>query len=722
MIKVLQMGMTDNLGGIESYLINYFRNINKSKIHFDFTNIYSNNLCFQDELEKNGAKVFRVSNYYRHPIKYIKETVKIIKENKYDIIHCNMNSAAMLYPLVAAKIAGAKVIISHSHNSSSDKGILKTLLHNINKLFIPFFANYYFACSNLAGKWFFSNKIRKSSRFFVINNGIGVKKYQFNSSIRTKKRKELGIYDKTIVIGHVGRFNKQKNHEKLIDIFLKYKRKNEDTKLLLVGIGPLMDDIKNKVKNLGIEEDVFFLGQRNDVHELMQAMDVFILPSLYEGLGIVLIEAQSAGLPCICTDVIPYEAKVSDNFYQYSLSDSLDNWIENISNNSNGKRTQDPRCMEFDSELCARRLEKIYTDSLKIKICHFVNGIVNGGVERVILNYFSHINMENYCPHIVTQGESDEKCYKEFEDMGFTIHNVTRKKESIYKNFKEIYTILKREKFNIVHAHMTVTNFFPLFYSFLAGTKVRISHSHLSLPSSSLTERMLKFIGKVFATHKFACSNDAAKYLFGNTRNVCIINNAINLEKFAYSEKIRKQKRKELGIEDNSILIGHVGRFVEQKNHDFLIDVFNELYKTNEEYKLLLIGSGDLEDNIRKKVKKLNLEKNIFFLGTRNDVNELMQAMDIFLLPSLFEGLGIVLIEAQTSGLKCVCSENTPKEVKVTQNIKFSKLDINTWSKIITDFDYSTRKDYLNDISDLGFNINTEAQKLDNMYQKMIGK
>ena len=167
MIRVLQLGMTDTLGGIETFLMNYYRNIDKSRVQFDFVNIYSNDLCFQNEIISLGGNVYKAPNYYKHPFKYIMFVSKLIKEYDYKIVHCNMNSAAMLFPLIAAKVASAKIIISHSHNASSDKGIIKTIMHNINKHFIPFFANYYFACSYKAGKWFYSKRILNYRNFKI---------------------------------------------------------------------------------------------------------------------------------------------------------------------------------------------------------------------------------------------------------------------------------------------------------------------------------------------------------------------------------------------------------------------------------------------------------------------------------------------------------------------------------------------------------------------------
>ena len=206
-----------------------------------------------------------------------------------------MNSAVMLYPLIAAKISNVKVIIAHSHNASSDKGILKKMLHNINKNFIPLFANHFFACSNKAGKWFYSKKIMNSKNYFVINNCIDIDKFKFNYETRNNKRKELHLKNENIVVGHVGRFNKQKNHTFLIDIFNEAYKENDKLRLVMVGIGPLMNKIKKKVIQLNLSDAVLFLGQRSDVNELMQAMDIFILPSLYEGLPLVGVEAQTSG-------------------------------------------------------------------------------------------------------------------------------------------------------------------------------------------------------------------------------------------------------------------------------------------------------------------------------------------------------------------------------------------------------------------------------------------
>lgn len=358
MIKVLYAGMTDNMGGIENFIINYYRNINNKNITIDFINIYDNKLCFSDEIEKK-SKIFNVPNYYKHPFRYIKEVKKILIKERYDIIHCNMNSAVMLYPLIAAKLAKTPIIISHSHNSSSDKGVIKNVLHSINKNFIPLLANEFWACSKTAGEWFYSKKILAGKHFKVVNNAIDMKKFTYDANIRNSKRNELGILNSEKVVGHVGRFNKQKNHEFLIKVFNEYLKVDKNLKLVLVGSGPLENNIKNMINELKLEDKVIFLGGRTDVNELYCAFDYFVMPSLYEGLPLVGVEAQATGLPCVFSSNITDEIMITQNAYKLSLRDSLDIWVDTIKN----IKISDRKSMiihEFDIGTCSKDLEIKY--------------------------------------------------------------------------------------------------------------------------------------------------------------------------------------------------------------------------------------------------------------------------------------------------------------------------------------------------------------------------
>lgn len=269
---------------------------------------------------------------------------------------------------------------------------------------------------------------------------------------------------------------------------------------------------------------------------------------------------------------------------------------------------------------------------------------------------------------------------------------------------------------------MTTTNFFPLLYSKLSGVNVRISHSHLNTPNIGIADKVYISLTRLVSQIKFACGIGAARFLYGNEKKAKIINNAINPKVFAFNENIREKKRKELNISDDKIIIGNVGRFTEQKNHEFILDLFKELSKDNDKYELLLIGTGELEDSIKDKVKKYKLNDKVKFLGTRNDVNELMQAFDLFILPSLFEGLPVVGVEAQCAGLKCFVSNTIHDEIKVTDNIKFLPLDIDLWKKEINKVKDFKREDKSNEISKHGFDIKIESNKLDSIYKELLNK
>ena len=271
-----------NGGGVESVVMNYYKNIDRNRIQFHF-------LCDEDstdipyeEIEKLGGKVIVIPPY-RKLFKYQKELYRIFKENNYKIIHSHIN-ALSVFPLRIAKKAGVPIRIAHSHSTSNKKEWKKNILKMILRPFSKLYANNYFACTEYAGKWLFGKKVVERKELNVINNAIDLKKFEFNENTREDLRKELGIKEDVLVIGHVGRFMKQKNHEFLIDVFEKAIKQDDNIYLILVGQGPLEDKIKEMAKEKGIEYKILFLGQRNDVNKLYQAMDIFVLPSLYEGL------------------------------------------------------------------------------------------------------------------------------------------------------------------------------------------------------------------------------------------------------------------------------------------------------------------------------------------------------------------------------------------------------------------------------------------------------
>lgn len=368
MIKVLQVGATNVLGGIEIYLHNYYKNIDKEKVKFDFVNMYDK-ICFQEEYANDGSKIYKLCNYRIHPFKYLDNLEKILINEKYDVLHFNMNSAVFLYPLIAAKRANVPVIIAHSHNASSDKGIIKNIIHDFIKHLIPLFANYYFACSDYAGRWFFSKKIMKSNSYYIINNAINVDKFRFDNEKRIKMRKELNIADNEILIGHVGRFIKQKNHEFLIEILNEIVSTDSRFKLVLIGVGELENIIKEKVKMKKLENNVIFLGQRNDVNDLYQAIDIFLLPSLYEGLPLVGVEAQVAGCKCFFSDKITRGLKIKEDS-EFLKIDNPKEWAVKIISYANAmpKDRNKLDCNKYDIKSNAKKLCEFYEKNTERKL------------------------------------------------------------------------------------------------------------------------------------------------------------------------------------------------------------------------------------------------------------------------------------------------------------------------------------------------------------------
>ncbi len=339
MSKVKVLYFVDRMlrGGIQSLIIDWIPRFDKNKIQVDV-------LLLDDgkeyELERtlkemgcnvyklNGIWIKKPSDYFKYK-KSIDEFYK--KNHDYDVVHLHSSSKNFLV-LKYAKKYGIKKRISHSHNIGfQTKNILKKLIGNILKYPLKKYSTDFYGCSEIAGKWMFGKKIVKSEKFFIIHNAVDYKKFEFDLLKRKEIRNKLKINDEEIVIGNVGRFSPQKNHTFLIGIFYEILKINPNCKLLLIGTGDLEEDLKKKAKELGIKDKVIFAGFKNNVNEYLNVMDYFVFPSLYEGLGLVLIEAQANGLQCFTSSgVVPKEAQVSNSLYYISLNENEKEWAQKI--------------------------------------------------------------------------------------------------------------------------------------------------------------------------------------------------------------------------------------------------------------------------------------------------------------------------------------------------------------------------------------------------------
>lgn len=330
-IKVLVFGMTDNPGGMESCVMNYYRNIDNKQVHFDFLCNWEH-MVYEDEVKSNGSVVYTIPQKSSDFKAYKKAMHDFFSQHAkdYDVLWYNTCTLANIDYLMYAKKYGIKKRIIHAHNSGNETSKLRGILHYINKTRLKKYATDYWSCSMSASNYFYNNKIIMSHRHHVINNAIQVKQYAYNEHVRNDMREELGLKHK-YVIGHVGRFQYQKNHEFLIDIFNEYLKLDSDAFLMLVGQGENEGVIRDKVKELGIQDNVMFMGVRSDVHKLMQVMDVFLLPSRFEGLPLVLVEAQAAGLKCFTSkDVVSDECNVTQSVRFISLDSGAKVWADNI--------------------------------------------------------------------------------------------------------------------------------------------------------------------------------------------------------------------------------------------------------------------------------------------------------------------------------------------------------------------------------------------------------
>lgn len=357
-IRVLQIIGIANGGGVEAVILNYYEHIDHTKVQFDFVVHKDSPVDITERVENLGGKVYKITPYTKNIFAFMHDVYHIIKDNHYNIVHSNMNTLSA-FALFAAWLAGARIRILHNHSTSVPSETKRNIMKVILRPFAKLFANRYFACSKLAAEWMYGNNAVEEGKTTIIHNAIDLDKYAFNPEIRKALRQQLGIGDDTFVVGHVGRFMYQKNHEFLIDIFAEVVKQRPNSKLLLVGDGPLRAHIEDKVKRFGLTNKVLFLGLRSDVQDLYNIMDVFVFPSYYEGLGMVVIEAQANGLPVICSEAIPLEAIIMEKITaRLKLGGYIKKWTSAL---ESMKRVQ-----RVDNELFIQNGYSILNESKKI--------------------------------------------------------------------------------------------------------------------------------------------------------------------------------------------------------------------------------------------------------------------------------------------------------------------------------------------------------------------
>ena len=378
MINVLVVVGSMGVGGNERFVLNLVKYLNKNEFYIDLL-IYSDdglNQNFYEQAKNNVRCVYLLKhtneNKYKSLIKELLYTRKIVKERSYDIVHCNSCSLlGLLRTVVPAKIYSTAKIIAHSHNSGNENGkLINKLVRGVLKIILSCSIDIGFTCSDFAGKSKYTEKFMKTSRYIIINNAVECEKYDFNINVREELRTKIEADFDTIVLGNVGRMDDQKNQVFLLDIVHEMKERGIKVKLVVVGDGYKKKLITEKIKEMNLFEEVYLLGVRQDVNELYNMMDVFVLPSLYEGFPFVLIEAQLNGLPCIVSEAVSRTVDVTNNTIFLPLEKSNDKWIEAIetSKKKHLDKSQLTSVREkYDVATEIDRIGKIYKELVKLK-------------------------------------------------------------------------------------------------------------------------------------------------------------------------------------------------------------------------------------------------------------------------------------------------------------------------------------------------------------------
>ena len=376
-------------------------------------------------------------------------------------------------------------------------------------------------------------------------------------------------------------------------------------------------------------------------------------------------------------------------------------------------------------------------DVKKIRVCQVLHGIVGGGSEQVVLNYCSRMRDIHF--DLLYQYEPNPQILERFNEAGINCIQIPDKVHHPLKHLWKMFQFFRKGHYDVVHSHLDwFMNSYVCFLAMLAGIKKRIAHHHqaytaqepvegpktrlVSLPNHLVKNFLCFFFRipcKLFATHWLACGEAAAINGWGKSAvekgKVTILPNAIDPERFRFNESARREIRAKYGIAEDDFVVGHVGRFYPQKNHDFLIDVFAELHKQRANSKLLLLGDGPLQEHIEQKVETLGLTESVIFAGLQKDPAPFYSAMDVFAFPSLWEGLGIVLLEAQYNGLPCIASSAVPEEVNISNKILYKQNNIILWCNNIPNLSNLSR---MNEIQNKSYDINKQLMKLVDIYRQ----
>lgn len=353
-------------------------------------------------------------------------------------------------------------------------------------------------------------------------------------------------------------------------------------------------------------------------------------------------------------------------------------------------------------------------------------GLLSDGILSCIVEYMTAMDKSGMDIRVLATNSPEKSVAEKVENSGCRVVSIPYRKKNIVKYFFALYKYISKEKIDVVHVHgSSAIMSVELVAARLAGCKVRIAHSHNTTCENQKADKILRPVFNRNYTTAFACGQDAGRWMFGK-RKFTIIPNGRHLKKYEYDPKKRTEYRNKLGIASDALVIGHVGRFNRQKNHEYLVRIFSEVHKKEQNSYLVLVGTGEKVGEINNLVKELELENNVIFTGVIENVSDYLSAFDIMLLPSLYEGLPLVVIEWQIAGLPCIVSDTVTKECAITSLVKFEsvKKEPEVWANEVVNLILQDRNDskeiIFNEIKTAGYDIESGAERLKKIYLKLV--
>lgn len=716
--------------GVMSVILNYFKAMPKG-VYFDVVYFQETQKDRKEDIENLGGRVFKISppsvkSIFSSEIK----DLFLNHKDEWTAVHIHAPHFAVFIAPYAKK-CGIDKIVCHCHStwyslSPKNESRNKMLALPINKL-----CSLKLACGTEAGLFWYKHK----NNFKVLNNAVDFEHFKFSEDKRNKFRKENNLTD-SFVVCHIGRVSPpQKNHPFLLEVFSKIKEKKENAKLLLVG-AEKNDELLKLCKSLKIENSVFFLGQRKDTDCILSASDLFVFPSFKEGLPVAAVEAQASSLPVLMSDTITDEVKITDNVYSMSLDESAEKWAEKAIDIANAQRKDSAVFFEnsvWNIKNPAKSLYEYYktgvfkpTPDFPKRILLVFGKMNRGGAETLAMNIFRNIDRQKIMFDFMVHTQNHCDYDDEIKALGGRIYRIEQYNVLNHFKYKKDWdTFLKKHsEYDIVHAHMTgsASVFLPIAKKY--GCYV-ISHSHIAQSQRTFRQKIIDIYRlplKRISDYMFACSENSGRWMFGknvdNFENYKVIKNGIDSSQFVFSQDDRENLRKTLGIEDKFVVC-NIARFHQQKNHTFLIDIFREIHLKNQNSVLLLAGDGELKYEIEKKVEKLGLKDCVKFLGVRSDIPQILSASDVFLMPSIYEGLPVSLVEAQANSIHIVASDTISQEIKITDLVDMCSLenDAKYWAETVLKYKNGyERVDRTKEISEHGYDIKQTSSFLENFY------